>query len=192
MTPAALKAASDGDMENFIVASTPGGIEAQEKRGQLEQARKQTLPILCPREEFEALGFVFGRNVDELFVEATFPAGWKKAPTEHSMWSDIVDGKGRKRGSIFYKAAFYDRSAHAHLERRFAVSSDYGDAHETVYIRDACGVVERRGEPLPRPHWSDRAQARAAYEKIEAAQKEMADWLTQNYPDWESPMALWD
>jgi hypothetical protein len=129
MTPAALVAALSGDVENFVVASTPGGIEAQEKRGQIEQSLDETLPVdgtstEAQRKEFEALGFVFkmdraaaqsqGRN--ELFVPVAFPKDWRKKPTEHSMWTDILDGEGNKRGSIFYKAAFYDRSAHVHLE----------------------------------------------------------------------------
>lgn len=115
ITPAALLAAQCGQMDNFIAASTPGGIEAQEKRGQVEQAKKQTLPQDLKRAEFEALGFVFGEPLDDLFVNVTFPTGWEKKPTDHSMWTDIVDETGKKRGAIFYKAAFYDRSAHAYL-----------------------------------------------------------------------------
>ncbi len=43
MNPAALKALVGGDIENFLVASTPGGIEAQEKRGQMQQATMEIL-----------------------------------------------------------------------------------------------------------------------------------------------------
>lgn len=34
ITPAAIQAAVSGNIENFIAASTPGGIEAQEAAGQ--------------------------------------------------------------------------------------------------------------------------------------------------------------
>ena len=34
------------------------------------------------------------------------------------MWSDLLDDKGVKRGSIFYKAAFYDRSAFLRLKEK--------------------------------------------------------------------------
>lgn len=131
MSPAALQALLKGDTDNFIAASTPGGIEAQEKRGQIEQSFLETLPIdgtitsrgkINSKAEFEKLGFVFGKQIDECFVESQFPNGWRKKPTDHSMWSEILDEKGRKRGMIFYKAAFYDRSAHVHLECRFGVS----------------------------------------------------------------------
>jgi hypothetical protein len=48
---------------------------------------------------------------DELFFDAVLPEGWRIEPTEHHMWSDVIDEKGVKRISMFYKAAFYDRDA---------------------------------------------------------------------------------
>lgn len=195
MSPAALAALLAGDMENAIVASTPGGIEAQEKRGQMEQAAKQTLPLeLRGREHFEALGFVFGSPVEGIFQEATFPDGWKKQPTDHSMWSDIVDDKGRRRGAIFYKAAFYDRSAHASLSSRFHVSQDYPESGPiTVKVADACGMVDRKIEGLAKSDWrGDRAAAEEAALKVDAARDELTKWLDATYPDWKSPVAYWD
>jgi len=115
---AAIVALAKGDVENALIAATPGGIEAQEARGQQEFAANSTLPrkgdswnASC-REQLEEMGIVFGENVDALFVEVQLPEGWKKIPTDHSMWTDLVDEKGRKRAAIFYKAAFYDMSAH--------------------------------------------------------------------------------
>ena len=116
--PAAVSAAARGDMDNFMVAATPGGIEAQEAMGQAALVgTKDTLPKDCPQKELEALGFVFGGPIDDLFINVTFPAGWSKKATEHSMWSELLDETGKKRGAIFYKAAFYDRRAFIRLER---------------------------------------------------------------------------
>ena len=121
MTPAALTALKRGDMDNFIAASTPGGIERQEKDGQIAQSFAETLRIEGTsgdsRKAFEKLGFVFGNQQDEIFIKVQFPKGWRKKVTDHSMWTDIVDETGKKRGSIFYKAAFYDRGAHCCLEK---------------------------------------------------------------------------
>ncbi len=195
MTPAALKAAMSGDMENFIAASTPGGIEAQEKRGQIEQSFAETLPndLRDGRTEFERLGFVFGTPFDDIFVNVKFPAGWRKKPTEHSMWSEIIDDNGRKRGSIFYKAAFYDRHAHAYLERRFSVVEDYGSEFRTVLIQDACGKVQKSIPGLELPDWNgDRETARNVYAAIEEARNSLAAWLDEAFPDWKSPHAYWD
>jgi hypothetical protein len=47
------------------------------------------------------------------------PAPWvrgKKVYSDHDMWSYIEDERGIKRVAIFYKAAFYDRSAYMHLQ----------------------------------------------------------------------------
>lgn len=197
ITPAAMMAAVDGDMDNFLAAVIPGGIEAQEKRGQMKQAAMETLPIDGTsqpeqRKQFESLGFRFGDNADRLFVNVTFPHGWQKRPTDHSMWSDLVDDKGRKRGAIFYKAAFYDMSAHIHLSPRFGITQDYDKPSTTIRIVDALGEVKREVSGLKKPDYTnDRENASAAYDKIEATRNEMWAQLKKDYPDCESPLAYW-
>lgn len=188
MTPAALRAAERGEMENFIAATTPGGIEAQEKNGQIEQSFTETLPKAgtegSDRAAFEALGFVFGEPADDIFLNVKFPAGWRKKATDHSMWSELLDDKGRKRGMIFYKAAFYDRSAHCHLTRRFDYSC-YEEVDEpnvrAVVIRDAGITSETLGTYEP----GDRAKS----DELEAA---ALKWLADKYPNWKELGAYWD
>lgn len=206
LSPAALVALARGDMKNFMAASTEGGIEAQERAGQLEQAALSTLPCelgsKCRgtpaehRKVWEKLGFVFTDEiVDGIFVKVAFPAGWQKKPTDHAMWSDIVDEKGRKRGAIFYKAAFYDRSAHAHLCCRFGVTQDYPEdrsALTCVRVTDACGVVDFKVSGLEQPDWKDREEATKRDAKIEEARNTCIVFLKQNYPDYESPSAYWE
>lgn len=115
VNPAGLRAPLKDDSANFLVASSPGGIEAQEAQGQEQFVLSDQMPVDCPRSELEQLGFVFGEVIDDLFVQASLPPGWKKIATDHDMWSSIVDETGMKRVSIFYKAAFYDRRARAYL-----------------------------------------------------------------------------
>ena len=89
-------------------------IEASEAHGQAELVNSQQLPVENrDRELMESWGIVFGDPCegDPIFCQATLPAGWKKRPTDHSMWSELVDDTGTVRATIFYKAAFYDRSA---------------------------------------------------------------------------------
>lgn len=115
ITPAALQALIAGDMENFIAASTPGGIEAQEAQGQRDMVAKALLPKDGPWPALEALGVAKGSEEDDLFYRATLPEGWQIVPTDHSMWSQLVDDTGTERAAIFYKAAFYDRTAQFRL-----------------------------------------------------------------------------
>jgi hypothetical protein len=206
ISPAAVGALARGDFANFLAASTPGGIEAQEKRGQLEQANLQTLPIYgtiknrisCregpgPKEAFEKLGFRFGKEIDDCFIECQFPAGWRKEPTDHSMWSHLIDDKGRKRGSIFYKAAFYDRSAHIDLDWRFRVTRDWDAKPKTrVYVEDACGQVKQEITGLSVPDYNGpRDKADAANRAIDDATAKLEAWLTKNFPQWQSAEAYW-
>lgn len=184
MTPAALSALASGQAENFMAAITPGGIEAQEKAGQIEQSFAETLPKDLRGEQplFEKLGFVFGKDADDIFVNVTFPKGWRKKPTDHSMWSEILDDKGRKRGMIFYKAAFYDRSAHGSLDTRFSVQDDYGKPIRTISITDACGEIKEA-----RPVSQDIPYADAV--KIK---DELWTLLKARFPDYENPLAYWE
>lgn len=96
-----------GGAESFILG--------QEARGQRQLVHSDRLPsdVRGDRAQWEALGFTFGEPDpdDPMFMPATLPDGWVKRPTDHSMWSVIADNLGRERVEVFYKAAFYDRSA---------------------------------------------------------------------------------
>jgi hypothetical protein len=94
-----------------------GYIEGMEAAGQRQFVESSVIPTQCDEAALIALGFTLGDKVpgDDLFRHCTLPAGWRKAATDHSMHSDIVDELGRKRVGVFYKAAFYDRRADAHV-----------------------------------------------------------------------------
>ena len=112
LTPAMVEAEVRG---LGAAAGTPGAIEASELAGQIDMATlSNRLPIESnvPKERIaEVTGIVFGKPVDELFVSVTLPARWVIRPTEHAMWSGLLNGQGERVAGIFYKAAFYDRKA---------------------------------------------------------------------------------
>lgn len=160
-----------------MVLAGPGAIEAQEARGQRELVQSSVLPadMSGQRELFEALGFRFGELVDgdPLFINAELPPGWSKAPTDHAMWSSIVDEKGRVRASVFYKAAHYDRSAHMFLDRRYEARGVYPGGERTAII-----VVDHaNGETI----WTGGPGAR----------EEAYAWLDANRPDHRDVVAAW-
>ena len=194
MTLAALKALLDGDM----VASTSSGIKAQEARGQHKLVNSDVLPIKCTncdKERLETLGFVFENHVDDLFVEVQLPKGWKKVVTDHSMWSHLLDAHGHRRGSIFYKAAFYDRRADWSLERRFSCTvqpvggydQDYdSETAQCECIVTDCGEVIWKSEPL------GPSEDLIWYDIDKQLQPLGVMWLEENYPDWRDLLAYWD
>lgn len=198
LTPAALAAFAKGDMENFLTAATPGGIEAQEAAGQVTFCAQATLPkdmMGCTRADFEAMGFKFGADADDLFVSVTMPAGWKKKATDHSMWSDLVDEKGRTRAQMFYKAAFYDRKAHVNLVPRFSIgryegSTESGErVDERAAPADHWRVTVKDGENVI--HLAGTCKARD-YDAQDKLDEKAVAWLKERYPDYENKRAYWD
>ena len=166
----------------------PNAIEHQEAQGQRELcAESAALPVECDPLGVAALekaGVKFGavRQNDDVFRDATLPAGWKIVPTDHSMWSKLLDNEGRERAKIFYKAAFYDRSAHMGVCTRYIHADDYGDETKTLRIKDAVtGVFVWQSESLPK---RDYAASDEAYKAAE-------EWMAANFPDWRDPGAYW-
>lgn len=97
-------------------AETTRVVEEMEADGQRQLVESTVLPSNLKgseQKQYEELGFIFGDVVadDPIFREATLPEGWKKVAANHTMWSYILDERGFKRVSIFYKAAFYERIA---------------------------------------------------------------------------------
>ena len=98
-------------------------IEFLELLGQRQLVNAAKLPRqirdLCEYKEISAAEIyaIFGIKVirdseaDELFYDVKLPKGWKIKPTLHTMRSDLLDAKNKVKASIFYKAAFCDRSA---------------------------------------------------------------------------------
>jgi hypothetical protein len=179
------------DSFSWIMGGNPGAIEAQEAAGQQDLVNSEVLPteVQGRREDFEKMGIVFGEPVkgDPIFTHCTLPTGWEKRPTDHSMWSDLVDDKGRKRAGIFYKAAFYDRSAHMSPPfARICVDADYKQEDFTfAEVKDGATVLFRTEDIRPadgEKMWDARGRAcRAA-----------AAWADEHFPDWRSAFAYWD
>lgn len=192
LTAASVSAAAKGDIANFIAASTPGGIEAQEKAGQQTLVASSLLPIQgssMVEHHLSPLGFKLGNTVDDLFVEATLPPGWSKKASDHDMWSSVVDEKGRDRIAVFYKAAFYDRKAHMSLTARYRIGCDYdnplrgqGLDGQTAFkfgVLDCGKLIHEVGihKSYQDTNWL-----------IELAEK----WINENRPNWKDPIKSWE
>lgn len=206
ITPAALAALAASDMTNFFAASTPGGIEAQEAQGQRDLCvNGGLLPIDGGRRyqgEFEVIGIKFLGKADDLFYKVELPQGWRIAPTDHSMWSELLDAKCRKRAGIFYKAAFYDRSAHCNLERRYSYSyqpvDGWGNSSKLAawvgVVTDGEQIIFKTAPTVIEPEFN--REAREPWDawivERDARREEAKAWLVEHFPEWESPTAYWD
>jgi len=190
-------------------------IEDQERQGQTQLAASTTIPAKlngCTEEDLRALGFELEpkpTSGDLLFRPAMLPHGWKIVPTSHAMWSDLVDSRGFIRGSIFYKAAFYDRSAHLGLSVRLHVHEDYdarkrdGTLAYDIYA-DMPGKTADDGnrkilyrhehpEKFPDLTRNDSDEIRRRYfQALDDSRGVATEWLKRNYPDYASSSAYWD
>ena len=128
---------------SWLFGGNPKAIIQQEKKGQEELITSQQLPLKCSDRitnamvqygKMKILVLGFGQK-DELFGSFQLPEGWEKKPTDHDMWSDLIDNKGRKRASIFYKASFYDRDAFVTFNRRISCSIDRVGFLDNDYTR---------------------------------------------------------
>lgn len=192
--------------EGYVVpfyGGNPQRILDQEAQGQQSFVTSTTLPTEITtdkgQEILESCGVVFGDVVegDPMFQHVTLPDGWTRAGTSHSMHSDVLDEKGRRRIGVFYKAAFYDRSAHMSLCRRYGTHQDYKRRdEEKVYVAIVTDgyiaespndtKVMYTTDPIPCPETGDDWEA---YDKTNGDAK---TWLDEHYPEWGDPAAYWD
>jgi len=181
-------------IEALATGSATGIIERQESAGQCSFVNSDTLPVKMGKDEKEILEkcgvkFLGPVEEDELFQFVELPAGWKKVPTEHSMWSHLVDEKNRHRASIFYKAAFYDRNAHMSLKRRYTHIFDYAKfENECVGVAQVLDgqTVIHTTEPIPVTPGIPR------YEISDKARDLAEAFLDKNFPQWKDCAAYWD
>ncbi|MBI4268632.1 hypothetical protein HY627_02270 [Candidatus Uhrbacteria bacterium] len=165
----------------------------QEAEGQRQIVNSDVLPTLWSygKEALEQAGVKFLDVVegDELFQNVELPPGWRKEATSHSMWSNLLDDKGRIRATFFYKAAFYDRRADIRAANRYGYAIDYERSGKegvcVAQVKD-CGTVVFETKPLTLSKNPDEF-----YPMQDKALGEAEDWLNQNYPDWSNPGSYW-
>lgn len=136
------------------------------------------------RPQMEAMGFVFGADVDELFVQCKLPVGWSNRAASQSMYSELVDDKGRVRAGIFYKAAFYDRRAYMTFNCRFTIRP-YLDGSDKDHIK--CAVHDSGTEIFVAGQFS-----RSDYSQCDPLIEKAKNWLTKKFPNYMDPTAYWE
>lgn len=125
------------DLQNLIAAATPGGIEKSEKAGQKDFLAHDSLPIATAAEWkiLESWGVKKGEPLNELFCAAKLPIGWSKVGGKDPRGSTLCDDRGLVRATIFYKAAYYEKTANlCILQKRFRSGRDYGSDEAFAYV----------------------------------------------------------
>ena len=182
----------EGMLARTIGMSTDNASEGLEAVQNAEQNRARSayrLPMeMNPsKEAFESFGFTFEDIGDDVLCKATLPDGWKLKADGGGYWTYLIDEKGRKRGSCFYKGASYDRNGYMYLSRRFLITYDAADPKKrqgpyNVSVKDADGTI------LFTAGKCDKTDSYEYEELIKLAK----EYLRTNYPEWEDPTKYWD
>ena len=199
----------------WLFGRNPGAIEAQEEDGQRDLANAQELPRKLSMGGdttvlYERIGIKVVGGIDPLFVRTQLPNGWKIIPTEHSMWSKLVDNLGRERASIFYKAAFYDRDAHISFRTRFKVDlvayseetrQLFSDTYERINhtpifgkVLDGDKVIFETTHDVFSEKYDNRTHFEwwKMYEQFQKSKGERCRrYLDARYPGWQNICAYW-
>lgn len=183
-TTADMRGANSLDLNLLLLTGMENGgnvssfIENQERAGQQQLVRSEMLPTDTSGKDadFEAAGFTFGKPLDDdpMFRPATLPDGWSRQGSDHAMWSYLVDDLGRRRASVFYKAAFYDRSAHM----RLTDIDGYVHCHVNGYEGYSDLITDESWATPAAVAESARRQAKGVAEKI----AECREWLSSDMP----------
>ena len=213
------------DLITFVEATLYGmkgespskAIENQEKRGQQSVVRNKRLPkrtnaglvpedirwngkevnIEYTKQQYEKMGITIVEEYDDLFWNVELPAGWEIKATEHSMWNDLLDEKGRIRATFFYKAAFYDRDAFMNFNTRFnlyvghvvGISSGYEVWEKSDYqgtVKDGEEIIFSTERIAPTgDYWKDNnIQNRL--------RKQLEKYMKEHYPNYKDINSYWD
>lgn len=188
-------------------------IENQEKRGQqmvveyhrLPKATNRCSNIRPKRDDFEftkvqyeKMGIKIIDEYDDLFWNVQLPDGWKIEATTSAIWNYLIDDKGRKRASFFYKAAFYDRDAFINFDTRYTTYIDYiDDPVESVYEEwhksPIIGHIRDCEEIIYSTAAKDSFDDYHMQDKVEnTIKEEMENYMAEHYPDYKDVNAYWD
>lgn len=149
------------------------------------------------KQQYEKMGIIIIEEHDDLFWNVQLPEGWEIKATDHTMWNNLYDDKGRKRANFFYKAAFYDRDAFINFDTRFNLSVEYiadiDSDFETWEKSDYQGTVKDGEEVIfstdcipPVDNYDENR------EKQNILRAQLEEYMHKNYPDYEDINAYWD
>lgn len=146
--------------------------------------------------QYENMGIEIINEADDLFWNVKLPEGWEIKATDHTMWNDLIDNKGRKRANFFYKAAFYDRSAFTNLKTRFSMevthisdSEDYDVWRKSDIqgqVKDCNNIIYcTECVPATDDYLEENKINKELREKLES-------FMTEHYPNYKDVHAYWD
>jgi hypothetical protein len=149
------------------------------------------------RIQYEKMGIEIISETDDLFWNVKLPEGWEVKATNHSMWNEVRDNKGRKRMTFFYKAAFYDKSAFSNLQTRFQLdvthTANPDSDYEVWKASDFQGTVKDGEVIICQTKCIPATGDYSKDDKIkDGLLEELKLFMKDHWPEYKSVHAYWD
>lgn len=149
------------------------------------------------RQQYEKMGITIVDECDDLFYNVVLPEGWEIKATDHSMWNNLFDDKGRKRANFFYKAAFYDRDAFINFNTRFSISvghvADDCEDYDVWCKSDYQGTVKDGEDIIFSTECVPIVGSFDGDDKIKSQLRQKLElYMVENYPDYKDINAYWN
>ena len=149
------------------------------------------------KQQYEKMGIVIVDEYDDLFYNVELPEGWHIKATDHTMWNNLFDNKGRKRASFFYKAAFYDRDAFINFNTRFHVAVEHTAPYSSDYDvwtqSDYQGTINDGEDVIFSTECVPVTGSYSGDDKVKDALRQKLDkYMEENYPNYTDINAYWD
>lgn len=149
------------------------------------------------KQQYEKMGIKIVNEHDNLFYDVELPEGWEIKSTNHTMWNDLVDDKGRTRAKFFYKAAFYDRDAFINFCSRFSFNVGHiGDSklgYDEWRATDIQGTIKDGENVIFQTDCVTPTGDYVEDDKIEDNLRQILEsYMKENYPDYKDINAYWD
>lgn len=150
------------------------------------------------KQQYEKMGIIIVGEYDDLFWNVKLPAGWTIKATIHTMWNELFDNKGRKRGEFFYKAAFYDRDAFINFNTRYSIAVEHTvdsseEDFDAWYNSDWQGIVRDCGSIICHTMAIPKSEDyRKDTDNQHALRNQLEEYMDKYYPDYKDIHAYWD
>lgn len=186
------KRVNDSGMWEILQNGIDDSMSYEERR---EITTKNNLAYT--KQQYEKMGITIVDEYDDLFYNVQLPEGWETKATDHSMWNDLLDDKGRKRANFFYKAALYDRDAFINFDTRFHIRVEHiADPKEDYeiwsksdfqgQIKDGEAVIfETECVKCTGNYWDDDSIK-------DELRRELVAYMKEYYPEYKDINAYWD
>ena len=146
------------------------------------------------RTAWEKIGFSFKVIPgDFVLCEATLPEGWSLEATDHSMYFDLFDEYGNRRGQLFYNSISKERNSTMSLFRKYGVHEEYDKDTDSIgyyFGNDEERLFETKYIKLAR-NVSEEERKAFLKERVELKNVTLR-FAKENYPDCMDVNAYWE